>query len=213
MDKDGLYHIAAIDRGENVRLSEDFFIEARKDSPPTVKIDRPGRDAKVNPIEEVTITVNADDDFALNEVALHYSVNGGAEKTVQMLPQKGVKTAERQICSGARRLQARSRRSGQHLCRRPRTRATPPRPISTSSRPSLSSAIIRRRSQAAAAAAARAAATTISRFRSARRISSRPPGTSTRMVPRTPPSRPTTPSSWPSRKKSWPRRPNRWPIA
>ena len=42
LDKDGLYHIAAIDRGENVRLSEDFFIEARKDSPPTVKIDRPG---------------------------------------------------------------------------------------------------------------------------------------------------------------------------
>jgi hypothetical protein len=93
LDKDGLYHIAAIDRGENVRLSEDFFIEARKDSPPTVKIDRPGRDAKVNPIEEVTITVNADDDFALNEVALHYSVNGGPEKTQQLLSQKGVKTA------------------------------------------------------------------------------------------------------------------------
>ena len=93
LDKDGLYHIAAIDRGENVRLSEDFFIEARKDSPPTVKIDRPGRDAKVNPIEEVTVTVNAEDDFALNEVALHYSVNGGAEKTVQLLPQKGAKTA------------------------------------------------------------------------------------------------------------------------
>jgi hypothetical protein len=94
IDKDGLYHIAAIDRGENVRLSEDFFIEARKDNAPTVKIDRPGRDAKVNPIEEVTITVNAEDDFALNEVALHYSVNGGAEKTVELLPQKGVKTAE-----------------------------------------------------------------------------------------------------------------------
>src|SRR6204780_2046804 len=93
LDKDGLYHIAAIDRGENVRLSEDFFIEARKDSPPTVKIDRPGRDAKVNPIEKVTITVNAEDDFALNEVALHYSVNGGAEKTVSLLSQKGAKTA------------------------------------------------------------------------------------------------------------------------
>jgi hypothetical protein len=94
LDKDGLYHIAAIDRGENVRLSEDFFIEARKDTPPTVKIDRPGRDAKVNPIEEVTITVNAEDDFALNDVSLHYSVNGGAEKTVSLLSQKGVKTSE-----------------------------------------------------------------------------------------------------------------------
>jgi hypothetical protein len=94
LDKDGLYHIAAIDRGENVRLSEDFFIEARKDSPPTVKIDRPGRDAKVNPVEEVTITVNAEDDFALNDVSLHYSVNGGAEKTVSLLSQKGAKTSD-----------------------------------------------------------------------------------------------------------------------
>jgi hypothetical protein len=94
LDKDGLYHVAAIDRGEHVRLSEDFFIEVRKDSPPTVKIDRPGRDAKVNPIEEVTITVNAEDDFALNDVSLHYSVNGGAEKSVSLLSQKGAKTSE-----------------------------------------------------------------------------------------------------------------------
>jgi len=94
LDKDGLYHIAAIDRGENVRLSEDFFIEARKDSAPVVKIDRPGRDAKVNPVEEVTITVNAEDDFALNDVSLHYSVNGGAEKTVSLLAQKGAKTSD-----------------------------------------------------------------------------------------------------------------------
>jgi len=94
LDQDGLYHIAAIDRGENVRLSEDFFIEAKKVTAPTVKIDRPGRDAHVNPIEEVTITVSAQDDFGLNEVGLHYSVNGGAEKTVSLLPQKGAKTVD-----------------------------------------------------------------------------------------------------------------------
>jgi hypothetical protein len=89
-----MYHIAAIEQGENVRMSEDFFIEARKDSPPSVKIIRPGRDAKVNPIEEVTVAVSAEDDFALNEVSLHYSVNGGQEKTVSMLGQKGTKTAD-----------------------------------------------------------------------------------------------------------------------
>jgi hypothetical protein len=33
---DGMYHMAAIEQGENVRMSEDFFIEARKDNPPTV---------------------------------------------------------------------------------------------------------------------------------------------------------------------------------
>ena len=94
VQKDGMYHIAAIEQGENVRMSEDFFIEARKDSPPSVKITRPGRDAKVNPIEEVTVAVSAEDDFGLNEVSLHYSVNGGPEKAVSMLPQKGAKNAE-----------------------------------------------------------------------------------------------------------------------
>ena len=38
--------------------------------------------------------VSAEDDFALNEVTLHYSVNGGAEKTVSMLSQKGAKNSE-----------------------------------------------------------------------------------------------------------------------
>ncbi len=94
INKDGMYHIAAVEQGENVRLSEDFFIEARKDSAPTVKIDRPGRDAKVNPVEEVTVAVSATDDFGLNDMSLHYSVNGGAEKVVSMLSQKGTKTAE-----------------------------------------------------------------------------------------------------------------------
>ena len=38
-----------------VRLSEDYFIEARKDEPPVVKITKPGRDAKASPIEEVAV--------------------------------------------------------------------------------------------------------------------------------------------------------------
>jgi hypothetical protein len=94
IDKDGMYHVSAIERGENVRMTEDYFIEARKDSAPNVKVVRPGRDAKVNPIEEVTIAVTADDDFGLNEVSLHYSVNGAPEKTVSLLGQKGSKTVE-----------------------------------------------------------------------------------------------------------------------
>jgi hypothetical protein len=72
INKDGMYHIAAIEQGENVRMSEDFFIEARKANAPTVKIDRPGRDAKVNPIEEVTVAVSATADFGLNDLSLHY---------------------------------------------------------------------------------------------------------------------------------------------
>jgi hypothetical protein len=91
--KDGMYHIAAVDQGEDVRLSPDYFIEAQKDEPPTVRIIRPERDARVNPIEEVTVAVEGQDDFGLNELTLHYSVNGDAEKTVPLLKSKGLRTA------------------------------------------------------------------------------------------------------------------------
>jgi hypothetical protein len=91
--KDGMYHIAAIEQGEDVRLSPDYFIEAQRDEPPTVHITRPGRDARVNPIEEVTVSVEGTDDFGLNELSLHYSVNGGPEKTISMLKNKGQKSA------------------------------------------------------------------------------------------------------------------------
>ena len=93
VNKDGMYHFAATEQGQSVRLSEDYFIEAREDHPPTVKITHPASDAKVSPIEEVQIQISAEDDFALESMDLHYSVNGTAEKTVSLLPQKGVKTA------------------------------------------------------------------------------------------------------------------------
>lgn len=85
IEKDGLYHIAVNSHGESVRLSEDYFIEARKDSPPVVRVVRPGRDTKVNPVEEVPVAVEASDDFGVRGLDLHYSVNGGPEKTVSML--------------------------------------------------------------------------------------------------------------------------------
>jgi hypothetical protein len=91
--KDGMYHIAAIDQGEDVRLSPDYFIEAEKDEPPTVRITRPERDARVNPIEEVTVAVEGQDDFGLHDLSLHYSVNGEPEKTVPLLKSKGLRTA------------------------------------------------------------------------------------------------------------------------
>lgn len=93
IEKDGLYHIAAVEQGQDVRLTEDFFIEAQKETPPVVRIVQPNRDARVNPIEEVTVTVEAEDDFALDNVTLMYSVNGGPEKSVPLLAHKGVKKA------------------------------------------------------------------------------------------------------------------------
>lgn len=96
IQKDGMYHLAAVERGEDIRLSEDYFIEAQKEEPPKVRIARPWRDARVNPIEEVSVMVEAEDDFGLQDVVLHYSVNGGPEKIVPMLASRGAKTVEGQ---------------------------------------------------------------------------------------------------------------------
>jgi hypothetical protein len=94
MDKDGVYHIAGVDGGQPVRVSEDFFIEARKPNPPQVSLVRPSRgDYHANPIEEVTVAAKASGDYGLHGVALHYSVNGGPETVVDLLPQKGKKEA------------------------------------------------------------------------------------------------------------------------
>ena len=94
IEKDGLYHIAALDQGQAVRLSDDFFIEARKANPPEVRITRPSGDYQASPIEEVTLGVHAEDDFGLNQVELHYAVNGGPDQTIGLLKQKGSKAAD-----------------------------------------------------------------------------------------------------------------------
>ena len=94
MEKDGVYHVAALDQGQPVRLSNDFFIEARKAEPPSVIIAKPGHDYRASPIEEVTVAVKADDEFGVSEMSLHYSVNGGPEQTIDLLKQKGAKQAD-----------------------------------------------------------------------------------------------------------------------
>jgi hypothetical protein len=94
MEKDGVYHVAALDQGQPVRLSNDFFIEARKAEPPNVIVARPGHDYRASPIEEVTVAVKADDEFGVSEMQLHYSVNGGPEQTVDLLKRKGSKQAD-----------------------------------------------------------------------------------------------------------------------
>ena len=57
IEKDGSYHVAVLDGGELIRISDDYFIEAKKDEPPSVRILNPGRDPRVSVIEEVPVTV------------------------------------------------------------------------------------------------------------------------------------------------------------
>ena len=94
MEKDGAYHVAATDDGQPVRFSEDYFIATDKALPPQVSIARPGGDYRASPIEEVTVGVKAADQFGLNDVHLHYSVNGGPDHDVSLLKTPGAKEAD-----------------------------------------------------------------------------------------------------------------------
>jgi len=94
LEKDGAYHVAATDQGQPVRLSEDYFIATDKAMPPAVAISRPGGDYRASPIEEVTVGVKATDQFGLNDVHLHYSVNGGPDRDVSLLKTPGTKEAD-----------------------------------------------------------------------------------------------------------------------
>lgn len=93
IEKDGTYHIATRELNQNIRLTDDYFIEAQQETEPVVRLNRPGRDLRTNPIEEVTLQASAEDDFGLRSLQLHYSVNGGAEKTVSLLGAPGRKEA------------------------------------------------------------------------------------------------------------------------
>ena len=93
LEKDGAYHLADLDGGQEVRLSEDYFIATDKAMPPEISIDRPGGDYRASPIEEVTVGVTARDQFGLHEVRLHYSVNGGPTQDVNLLKSAGTKNA------------------------------------------------------------------------------------------------------------------------
>jgi hypothetical protein len=93
IQRDGMYHLVAVEGRDWARLSEDYFIEAQKDSAPEVKLERPGRDGRVSPIEEVPVVVKAGDQFGLHELTVHYSVNGGPERSIDLLQRAGGKEA------------------------------------------------------------------------------------------------------------------------
>ena len=84
VEKPGRYHIAATVGGERVALTDDYAIEIVPDQKPVVQIERPGRDWRATNIEEVPVRVRAHDDFRLQSVELHYSINGGEWRTLPL---------------------------------------------------------------------------------------------------------------------------------
>src|SRR5689334_14663510 len=70
--------------GEAYRGSNEYDVSVLSDQPPVISFDKPGRDRKATNLEEVFTQARAEDDFGVVSMDLHFSVNGGAEKTVNL---------------------------------------------------------------------------------------------------------------------------------
>jgi hypothetical protein len=82
--KPGHYRISARVGDELVPLTDEHEISIVEDQQPTVEFAKPARDWQASSIEEVPIEVHARDDFRVNDVELHYSVNGGDWKVAKL---------------------------------------------------------------------------------------------------------------------------------
>ena len=70
--------------GEAYRGSNEYDVSVLTDQPPVISFDKPGRDKKATNLEEVFTQARAEDDYGVVSMDLHFSVNGGEEKTVNL---------------------------------------------------------------------------------------------------------------------------------
>jgi hypothetical protein len=84
--------------GERYNGSNEFDITLLADAPPSVVIDKPGRDMKVTNIQEVFTQAKAEDDFGVSSIEFFYTVNGGEEQRVAL---QDLKRDEPKTLSGA----------------------------------------------------------------------------------------------------------------
>ena len=84
VSESGEYFVSTFFNDDPVRLTDDYFIDVIPDSKPAVDVVKPGRDWRASNIEEVSVRVEASDDFALDRLELHYSVNGGEWNVVEL---------------------------------------------------------------------------------------------------------------------------------
>src|SRR5829696_4315036 len=70
--------------GETYRGSNEYDVSVLSDQPPVISFDKPGRDKKATNLEEVFTQARTEDDYGVVSMDLHFSVNGGEEKTVNL---------------------------------------------------------------------------------------------------------------------------------
>ncbi len=76
-DENGEYQLADLLGDDRIMLTPLHTITVTEDAEPTIEFSRPGGDWNATAIEEVTVAAMAADDFSVEKVTLHYSVNGG----------------------------------------------------------------------------------------------------------------------------------------
>ncbi|MFN2405712.1 MAG: DUF4175 family protein [Pyrinomonadaceae bacterium] len=82
---DTSYHIELVSNdGEAYRGSNEYDVSVLGDQPPVISFDKPGRDKKATNLEEVFTQARAEDDYGVVGMDLHFSVNGGEEKKVNL---------------------------------------------------------------------------------------------------------------------------------
>ncbi|OED39618.1 hypothetical protein AB833_14565 [Chromatiales bacterium (ex Bugula neritina AB1)] len=77
ISQEGEYQLADLLGDDRIMLSPEYRITVADDQQPEISFIKPGGDWNATAIEEVTVTARAVDDFAVVDVRLHYSVNGG----------------------------------------------------------------------------------------------------------------------------------------
>ena len=82
---DTSYYIELVSNdGEAYRGSNEYDVSVLEDQPPVISFDKPGRDKKATNLEEVFTQARAEDDYGIVSMDLHFSVNGGEEKSVNL---------------------------------------------------------------------------------------------------------------------------------
>jgi hypothetical protein len=82
---DTSYYIELVSAdGEAYRGSNEYDVTVLTDQPPVISFDKPGRDKKATNLEEVFTQARAEDDYGVVSMDLHFSVNGGDEKKVNL---------------------------------------------------------------------------------------------------------------------------------
>ncbi len=71
-------------RGKRYTGSPEYEIQVLDDAPPKIAIAKPLRDLRATNVEEVFTELKAEDDIGLGRVELHFSVNGGEERTLRL---------------------------------------------------------------------------------------------------------------------------------